>query len=219
MQKKFGKRLRVFRRKKNCGLGVALSFGVQKCKKELIVRMDSDDVSRKDRCEKQLEIFNKLDVDVVGSNVVEYDEKMKNISGIKKVPENNEEILSYAKRRNPINHMAVAFRKSRALACGNYLDMPGFEDYYLWVRMLRNGDKFYNIQENLVNARGGESMIERRGGAKYFSRIHKFEKELKNIGFISNANYYTNMFIRVVVSAIPARMRKLFYDEVLRKRR
>ena len=33
----------------------------------------------------------------------------------------------------------VMFRKSAVLAAGGYQHFPLFEDYYLWIRMLMNG--------------------------------------------------------------------------------
>ena len=41
----------------NLGLGPSLNRGLLECRNELIARMDSDDVSRKDRIEKQLKMF------------------------------------------------------------------------------------------------------------------------------------------------------------------
>ena len=45
--------------KENRGLGLALRAGVPKCKNELIARMDTDDIAREDRFEKQLKMFEK----------------------------------------------------------------------------------------------------------------------------------------------------------------
>ena len=57
MQQAFGPVLYVLRLKQNGGLGKALNAGIQHCKNELVARMDSDDISRPDRCEKQLKVF------------------------------------------------------------------------------------------------------------------------------------------------------------------
>ena len=43
--------LHVVRLEKNGGLGNALNMGIRHCKHELVARMDSDDISRPDRCE------------------------------------------------------------------------------------------------------------------------------------------------------------------------
>lgn len=59
MHNKFGDILHVVRLPKNVGLGNALNEGIRHCRHELIARMDSDDISYPDRCEKQLSIFEK----------------------------------------------------------------------------------------------------------------------------------------------------------------
>ena len=42
------------------------------------------------------------------------------------------------------------YRKAAVLAVGGYLTEYFPEDYFLWLRMLKNGSKFYNIQEFFV---------------------------------------------------------------------
>ena len=49
------------------------------------------------------------------------------------------------------------FRREAVLHAGNYQDFPGFEDYYLWVRMLRKGCKGYNVQEVILDMRTGNA--------------------------------------------------------------
>ena len=52
----------------NLGLGPALAKGIVTSRNELIARMDSDDISEKTRCEKQLLAFEKnTDLEMVGS--------------------------------------------------------------------------------------------------------------------------------------------------------
>ncbi|HCT15933.1 MAG TPA: glycosyl transferase, partial [Ruminococcaceae bacterium] len=43
--------------KENIGLGRALNLGLTHCRNELVARMDTDDISKPERCEKQLEKF------------------------------------------------------------------------------------------------------------------------------------------------------------------
>lgn len=43
----------------NVGLGRALDIGLEHCRNELVVRMDSDDISLPDRCEKEINEFLK----------------------------------------------------------------------------------------------------------------------------------------------------------------
>ena len=55
LQQKYGETIRTVRFEKNGGLGHALQVGVKECRNDLIARMDSDDISRPYRCEKELE--------------------------------------------------------------------------------------------------------------------------------------------------------------------
>ena len=58
----------------NKGLGLALQEGMLHCKNELIARMDTDDICRKDRFELQLKEFeNDLNLDVCGSHILEFE--------------------------------------------------------------------------------------------------------------------------------------------------
>ena len=216
-ESKYKNIIKVVSFENNRGLGVSLHDGILECSNEIVFRMDSDDICVKDRFEKTMKIFNSMDVDVVGGIITEYDENMEQIMGIRVVPEKNEDITKLMKKRNAINHVTVAYKKSKVLEAGNYQDMPFFEDYYLWVRMILKGFKFYNIQENLVNVRGGTSMIERRGGTNYISKIVSFEKNIYNIKFISLSTCFLNILERAFVSIIPRGFRTFVYKKILRK--
>lgn len=216
MQEKFGKVLNVVRLSENHGLGHALNVGVTKCKNELIARMDSDDVSMKDRCEKELKIFEEMDVDVVGTIVDEYDGGLEKLLSRKNVPERDAEIKKMLKKRNPMNHMTVMFIKEKVLEVGNYLEMPGFEDYYLWARMVRNERRFYNIQEPLVKVRGGAEMTGRRGGIDYVRSIVRFQKALRKNKITTMPRMIVNAMERTMVALVPNGVRNVVYAKMLR---
>ncbi len=115
-QQELGTILNVVRLEKNGGLGNALNEGIKHCRHELIARMDSDDISYPDRCEKQMKLFEKHpEYDVISGTVVEFNEKQKKSKIQKKVPENQREILNYSKRRNPVNHPCVMYKKDAVI--------------------------------------------------------------------------------------------------------
>ena len=209
--------LKVVKFETNRGLGQALHDGLLECSNEIVFRMDTDDIAHKDRFEKQLKIFKEKKVDAVGSNITEFDETMTNITSHRIVPEQDEDIKKMAKSRNPINHMTIAFKKQAVIESGNYLDMMYFEDYYLWVRMMSKGYTFYNIQEELIDVRGGNDMIKRRGGKKYINPIINFEKAILKLGYISKFEYLKNTTKRIIGSLIPNGLRFFLYKKLLRK--
>lgn len=202
----------------NQGLGKALSEGMKHCSYDLIARMDTDDISMVDRFEKQVNIFKKNpEIDVVGAWISEFEEDIDNIVTIRKLPETSEEILKFARQRNPINHPVVMFRKSAVLKAGNYQDCPFFEDYYLWVRMLLNGSRFYNIPQSLLFFRFSSDVFKRRGGWNYARHELHFQKKLWDMKFINGVCFCKNVSMRFISRIIPNHMRMLLYKKVLRK--
>jgi glycosyltransferase involved in cell wall biosynthesis len=200
----------------NKGLGNALRNGVEACSNEIIARMDTDDIALPTRFEKQFTRMKENDLDIVGSNILEFDGSVDNILSERKVPSTYEMIKAYAKKRNPFNHMTVMYKKSAVLKAGNYKDFLWFEDYNLWVRMILNGAKMYNIQEDLVYARTGKSMFGRRGGLEYIKREYKMQKNMKELKFISNFEFCKNIIARSVIRLIPNSLREIIYLKVLR---
>ena len=83
----------------NQGLGLALACGINQANNELIARMDSDDYSVPDRCEKQLMAFaSNKELDVVGSYEAEFIGSIDNVVSVHKVPENHDEIVKAMRR-------------------------------------------------------------------------------------------------------------------------
>lgn len=201
----------------NNGLGNALNIGLQACDYDLIARMDSDDISHPSRFHDQLEIFAKYqNIDVVGAWIEEFEGTISNVLSVKKLPEQTEDIFNYARRRCPINHPVVMFRKSAVLAAGGYQHFPLFEDYFLWARMLKSGFKFYNIQRSLLYFRISSDVFKRRGGFKYAMTEIKLQKLFLSIGFINKWIFINNITIRFIMRIIPNSFRGWIYRHILR---
>lgn len=210
-------RIKTIKNKQNEGLGLALRKGLLQCSNNIVFRMDTDDICKRDRFEKQLKLLKESEYDIIGSNIDEYDETMAKKTGTRIVPETGAQIKEWIKTRNPMNHMTVAYKKDAVLEAGNYEEMPYFEDYYLWAKMIKNGCHFCNIQESLVDVRGGKEMIKRRGGKKYLKPMRLFERKLLELGIISKKEYIVNIFKRQIVSLMPNNIRQIIYRKALRK--
>lgn len=210
--------LKVVPLPQNQGLGKALNEGLKYCSYELIARMDTDDIAKPDRFQKQVEVFEKHpEIDVCGAWIDEFEGDIDKIISTRKLPEWHNDIAAYAKKRNPINHPVVMFKKSAVVKAGGYQHFPLFEDYYLWVRMLMNGAKFYNIQESLLWFRFSPEMFKRRGGWGYAMKELKFQKALRAMGFISTPHYLKNVVIRLITRIIPNSWRSFIYKKLLRR--
>lgn len=201
----------------NVGLGKALNEGLKHCSYDIVARMDTDDISKPERFEMQLTVFQEhRDIDVVGAWIDEFEDDTSKIKSVRKLPESHEEIRQFAERRNPVNHPVVMFRKNAVLAAGEYQHFPLFEDYYLWVRMLMTGAKFYNMQESLLYFRISPDMFKRRGGWKYAWNEARFQHCMLKMGFISWKRFCLNVLLRFPIRIAPNSVRSFIYKKSLR---
>ncbi|MBD5331384.1 MAG: glycosyltransferase [Bacteroides sp.] len=201
----------------NGGLGKALNEGLKHCSHPIVARMDSDDIAKPYRFEKQIVVFQKYpQVEVVSSWIDEFIDTPENIISTRKLPEYPYQIFNFGKKRCPINHPAVMFKKESILFAGGYQHFPLFEDYYLWVRLLMNGAKFYNIQESLLLFRTSRDMYKRRGGLKHAINEIKFQRKIWKMGFITPIQFIYNISIRFVTRLAPNFIRASIYQRLLR---
>ena len=209
--------LKIIPLPQNQGLGRALNEGLKHCTYDIVARMDTDDIAKPNRFEKQLSFLKAHpEIDVVSSWIDEFEGTIDNIMSIRKLPETPEELFQYGKSRCPVNHPVVMFRKSSVLRSGGYQHFPLFEDYYLWTRMLMNGSKFYNIQESLLYFRTSPDMFKRRGGLKYALTEMRLQYCFYKLGYIGFYQMLKNDILRSVVRVMPNGLRSFIYQKVLR---
>lgn len=210
--------LKIVKLDVNSGLGVALSIGLSHCSYELVARMDTDDIAKLERFEKQLKIFQlHPEVDICSAWIDEFVNDISSVISVRKLPKVHDDIVQFAKSRCPINHPVVMFKKSAVLAAGGYKHFPLFEDYYLWVRMIQKGARFYNIQESLLYFRFSPEMIKRRGGLKYAQDEFRFLKFMYQERFISFGQLIKSTIIRFTSRLMPNSVRLYVYKHIIRR--
>ena len=212
--------IRVVPLKQNQGLGKALNEGLKHCSYDLVARMDTDDIAKPNRFEKQIRVFQEHpELDVVGAWIDEFEETTSNIISTRKLPEVHDDICQFAKKRNPENHPVIMFRKQAVLAAGGYQHFPLFEDYYLWIRMWLNGAVFANTGSVLVNVRVGEEMYQRRGGSKYFESEKGLQDYMLKNKMINHSTYIKNVTKRLIIQKLmPNKLRGWVFRTFARKK-
>ncbi|MEH7414345.1 glycosyltransferase [Neobacillus drentensis] len=210
--------IKIIPLEKNVGLGKALEIGLKACSNELVARADTDDINYPKRFEKQLkEFLNDPELDAVGSYISEFYNSKDEIIFIKQVPLSNSEIIRKSKRRNPMNHMTVMFKKKSVIDVGSYKHLFYLEDYYLWVRLLSNGAILKNVGEPLVYVRTGEDLYSRRSNPKYITSWFNLQKFMYSRRMIGKTDYFINMVNIISFILIPPRLKKYIYKFYLRK--
>ena len=202
----------------NQGLTKALNEGLKYVKYDLVARMDSDDISLTERFADQIKLFQDNDLTIVGGQVEEFFDSWDEPNKKKRfVPLLHEEIKKQALKKNPFNHPTVMYKKDFIVDIGGYEEMPFFEDYYLWIKSLKNGARCQNSDKTYVYMRADLNMYSRRGGFKYAKHMLKFRKSLFKIKFY---NLFQFLFISTshfIIAIMPNKIRVMIYKKLLRK--
>lgn len=202
----------------NLGLGLALNVGLKACRNELVARMDTDDCSKPERCEKQLARFEeKPYLSIVGSHIDEFIGDISNVVSKRIVPTSSESIYEYAKKRSAFNHPAVMYSKTAVLDNGGYADLKRNQDVDLFGRMQFKGYKAENIDESLLWFRSSDELAKRRKSWQntwsYIATIRKFWK----MGYASFADYVVVGIAQTGMYLMPIRVQDYIYKNFLRK--
>lgn len=202
----------------NVGLGKALNEGLKACRNELVARMDTDDISVKDRCEVQVgEFMANKNLSIIGSHIDEFFETPDSIVSSRKVPLTHKEILKFSRRRNPFNHPTVMYKRSEVLNIGGYGDFRRNQDLELFVRMLNNGHTGKNIDKSLLLFRANEDNLKRRKSwvkcKSYIDMVYGFWKK----GYSSFLDFLIVAISQVIVLIAPLRFLEWLSSRYLRK--
>ncbi len=170
-------RIKIIKNEKNSGLSVALNNCILNSTCEYLARMDDDDISLPNRLEIQYNfLLNNVDVDIVGSNVILFDEKGAFGKSNLKYEIDRKSFL----KSSPICHPTIMLKKSAYIDSGMYSiekKVERCEDYDFFAKAFYIGKKIFNIQEPLYEYR--EDMTSFRKRKKYKFRINEFKVRIR----------------------------------------
>lgn len=202
----------------NVGLGKALNEGIKHCQHEWILRMDTDDICHPQRFAQQMAFIQAHQVDIVGTQLAEFEQDIEHITGKRYVPTTEKEITIFAKRRSPFNHPTVAYRKSMLQALGGYQHHLFLEDYNLWIRLIAQGYRVANLPDVLLYMRVGKGMIARRKGWTYMKSEWQLAKLKRQYHFDHCGNIFWTWFLRSVIRLLPRDLLSVVYGLLHRKK-
>ncbi|MCP9904714.1 glycosyltransferase [Cyanobium sp. BA5m-10] len=202
------------------GTGPVLARGMLACKSEIVLRVDADDLSVPERSRWQVEqMLADPNLAVLGGQLEEigWDGQLKNAQHLRQVPLNTESIEGLACWRNPMNHPTVALRRSKILDAGNYRTCPYFEDWDLWLRMLKRGMLLRNDPRVLVCARVGADHLSRRHGWRYLKNEYLFLLGALHSSLIPFPTVIVLFFTRLPLRLLPKQWLRTFMAVFLRR--
>lgn len=210
--------VKYFPQNVNRGLGEALRIGSEYCTCDYILRMDSDDISDEHRFERQiLYVENHPEIDVLGTDIAEFQKTPNEDMRIRSCPEKHEDIVNMGKRRNPMNHVTVCMKRTALEKSGGYRTLLLLEDYYLWLNMIAAGCKLANIHESLVYVRVGNGFDSKRGSQERIDGWKVLQDFMLKHKMITKKDAMLNMLYINVFVKTPSWLKKILYSTLLRK--
>lgn len=156
---------------KNQGMALALNKGISIAKGDFIARQDADDISIKERLEKQINfLIQNKDYALIGTCAKIINENGHFTGRYHNHPYENEVLKFYLLFDNPFVHSSIMFRKEIIRDCGIYNEKlhPLIQDFEYWFR-ISGKFKIANISEHLQLYRELNSGIS--SGTKNFYEI------------------------------------------------
>jgi len=139
------KRIKLFL-ENHKGFIPSLNIGLEKSTGYYIGRMDGDDLIDKDKLKLQIEFLkNNKDISLVGTNFYYIDEKGNKLTE-KKLPEKCEDIEFMMPIIPSVNHGSILTYRHILDSVGGYSEEYYCEDVVLFMKLLSQGYKMYNIQ-------------------------------------------------------------------------
>ena len=150
------------------GLARALAIGLDRCRGQLVARMDADDISHPERVIRQVSLLeSRPDVDLVSCRTEIFSDHSIG-DGYQRYQKWQNSLLSHAEMErdafveSPVAHPSVMFRKQRILGVGGYRECGWPEDYDLWLRCLGAGLILHKLPEFLLRFRDHPDRASRR---------------------------------------------------------
>lgn len=209
---KYSEKIILIQNEENSGLAFSLNHCLQYATGDYIARQDGDDMSVKDRFEKQVEFLEKnRKYDLVGSRMISFDEN--GINGVRGggVEKPSHIMLTTS---TPFCHATIMARSYV------YKELNGYkvnkytmrcEDVDLWFRFFEKGYKGYNIQEGLYMVRDEVDAYKRRSFKSYMHLVIVSVDGYKRVKMPLSKYVY---LLKPIVSAIiPKSIMKVYHTK------
>jgi len=182
--KKFMGYVRLVPGKTNVGCGEGRNRAINRAKGKYIAIQDSDDISFQNRLQKEVEFLEEnQDIFCVSAWADVIDEQGDFIEIFNYPPAYHKKIKKeiFEKKNNPIIDPASMFRRDIFNKLGGYDKKWGLvPDFNLWIRAMKEGYKFANIQEVLIHYRKHSGSVTNKYKMDVVKEHYKMCRDLFN---------------------------------------
>lgn len=200
----------------NYGLAYALNKGLEVSRNELVARMDSDDYSLPERCERQVKAFESdSELVLLGTNIRFFKDTPSNLLDMTRTyPTDVNSIRRALRRIDPFSHPTVMYKKGAVLSCGGYdPKLRRRQDYDLFSMMVVNkGYKAENLPEILLLFRADDDYRERNKSKESCNNRILIQKRIYKRGDCSIADYFYVWVAMTLSKILPTKLYGAIYS-------
>jgi teichuronic acid biosynthesis glycosyltransferase TuaG len=179
-------KVRLLKNEVNMGVSETRNRGVREAKGEYIAFLDADDIWLEDKLEKQLEVINETGCVLCCTARELINKNSESLGKIIPIKEN----ITYKDllKNNEINCSSVVIKREVALSFPMERD-DLHEDYIMWLRILKAGDKAVGINQPLLKYRltGSGKSGNKLASAKTTFKVYRY----MGFGLLRSAWYFS----------------------------
>jgi len=174
--------IKIIKNPTNMGISISLNKALELAKAKYIIRMDSDDICKKDRFKKQIEFMEKNEDIGISGTAIEIIDECGNILGKNFYEQNSDIICCKILFDTTFAHPSVIIRKSilDQFKLIYNKDFKKAQDFELFSRLI-NYTKASNLKEILLQYRNCNCKLEFSKTFEYANKIRI--RNLLSIGF------------------------------------
>lgn len=178
-------RISLYINEKNSGCPYSKDRGVRLADTKYVAIMDSDDIAKPYRLEKQLSKMESEKLDIIAGYVTVIDEEGRELYKMDNLPTTHEKIAKKMRVNNCMPHPTWFLRKEAYLELGGYSNIQGCEDYEFLLRAMKAGYRFGIVDEIVLDYRLSTHSISRNNLYKQYLMM----KYLQDKYFIHKLKY------------------------------
>ena len=189
------KRIKLINLKQNSGAAVARNTAIQNSRGRYIAFLDSDDLWKKDKLQKQLSFMQQNDYAFTFTAYEHFKDNKENIQNKIQVPKS----LNYkqALKGNQIGCLTVMLDRKQILNIE--FSKQKHEDYILWLNILKQAITAYGLNERLALYRTGNSKSISSNKLQSALWTWNVYRDSQKFSIIKSAYYFLYYFINGIL--------------------
>lgn len=173
-------RISLYVNERNGGCPYSKDRGIRLAKTEYVAIMDSDDVARPYRLEKQLKKIEEEHLDLVAGYVMVMDDQGTPLYNMDNLPLTHEKIAQKMRVNNCVPHPTWFLRRDMYLKLNGYTDMQGCEDYDFLIRAINAGYQLGIVDDILLDYRLSSQSVSRNNLYKQYLMLQFIQDKYFN---------------------------------------